>query len=129
MLGRVAADLRDEGYDVHVIAGDSHAAGTRSALARLLAGRAIDVLFLDGDRTTAGILRDVADYGPFLRAEGLLLLHDIAAEPGPRGTPRVELGERSREVLDAGDAAWRVLSNGRRTRRSVHAYGLGGVRW
>jgi hypothetical protein len=129
VLGKVAADLRDEGYDVHVIAGDSHAAGTRAALERLLAGRAIDVLFLDGDRTTAGILRDAADYGTFLRVEGLLLLHDIAAEPGPRGRPRAELTESSREVLDAGDAAWTVLRDGRRARRTVHAYGLGGIHW
>jgi predicted O-methyltransferase YrrM len=129
VLARVAADLRDEGYDVHVIAGDSHAAGTRSALERLLAGRAIDVLFLDGDRTTAGILRDAADYGAFLRDEGLLLLHDVAAEPGPRGRPRAELTERSRDVLDSGHAAWTVLSGRRRVRRSVHAYGLGGIHW
>lgn len=128
-LARVAADLRVEGYDVHVIAGDSHDPAIRRTLAEVLERRGIDVLLLDGDRTTAGILKDAEEYGAFVRPGGLLLLHDIAAEPGLRGRSRAELPVSSCEVLDAGAAAWAVLSDGRRAACALHAYGLGGLRW
>ena len=56
---------------------DSHALATRCAVRDLLAGAALDFLFLDGDHTLSGVARDFEDYVPLVRPGGLVALHDV----------------------------------------------------
>ncbi len=59
------------------IAGDSHDARTLGRLEEALAGAPIDVLWIDGDHTYAGVTQDMAMYGPLVRRGGIIAMHDI----------------------------------------------------
>jgi len=48
-----------------------------SGLVELLAGRQIDLLFIDGDHSYEGMLGDFAAYGPLVRPGGIIAIHDI----------------------------------------------------
>jgi cephalosporin hydroxylase len=62
---------------VRHIKGSSHSPETVVALKDVLAGRLIDVLFIDGDHSTAGMLADFADYHLLVRSGGIIAVHDI----------------------------------------------------
>jgi predicted O-methyltransferase YrrM len=66
---------------VAFIAADSHCEQTRRAVEEALRGRSIDVLFIDGDHTRAGVEADFRMYSPLVRKGGLVAFHDIV--PGP----------------------------------------------
>jgi predicted O-methyltransferase YrrM len=66
---------------LHLIRGDSHAPATLARTKRVLRGEPLDFLLIDGDHTYDGVRRDFEDYGPLVRAGGLIAFHDIA-EPG-----------------------------------------------
>ena len=63
---------------------DSHTEAARAWLAEQLDDEAIDVLFIDGDHTAAGVAADYADYAPFVQPGGLIFIHDVVnvREPG-----------------------------------------------
>jgi predicted O-methyltransferase YrrM len=63
------------------IAADSHREQTRRAAEDSLFGRPVDVLFIDGDHTRAGVEADFRMYSPLVRKGGLVAFHDIV--PGP----------------------------------------------
>jgi len=63
---------------LHLLRADSHAQSTLDEARRLLAGRPLDFLFLDGDHTFAGITQDWEMYSPLVRPGGLIAFHDIA---------------------------------------------------
>jgi cephalosporin hydroxylase len=60
-----------------MIRADSHAASTLEATRQILAGRAVDFLFIDGDHTYAGVQSDVEQYGALVAPGGMIALHDI----------------------------------------------------
>jgi len=69
---------------------DSHDPRTLERLRRVLRGRPIDVLFIDGDHTYEGVKRDFVMYTPLVRSGGIVALHDIAHKADPRvGVHRV----------------------------------------
>jgi cephalosporin hydroxylase len=72
----VLPDLRAR-CRVHQIRGDSHEAETKNRLLEILDARPIDVLFIDGDHSTDGMLQDYADYAPLVRCGGIIAVHDI----------------------------------------------------
>jgi cephalosporin hydroxylase len=91
--GRLYRSFAREGQRVELVRGDSHVEGTRERIHRLLDGRPLDLLFVDGDHTYEGVARDFADYAPLVRVGGLIAFHDIV--PGghgkhgdPGGVPR-----------------------------------------
>jgi predicted O-methyltransferase YrrM len=57
---------------------DSHELATVAAVREALDGP-LDLLFLDGDHSAAGIARDFALYEPLVRSGGLIAIHDIDA--------------------------------------------------
>jgi cephalosporin hydroxylase len=59
---------------------DSHQASTLTELQRLLAGRPIDALFIDGDHRYDGVRQDFLMYGPLVRRGGLIAFHDIRTD-------------------------------------------------
>jgi predicted O-methyltransferase YrrM len=63
------------------LAADSHLTETSSRVQQVLAGRLVDVLFVDGDHTLEGVASDFRMYAPLVRSGGLVAFHDIV--PGP----------------------------------------------
>lgn len=59
------------------LAADSHLAETLARVRHILAGRLIDVLFIDGDHTYEGVASDFRMYAPLVRSGGVVAFHDI----------------------------------------------------
>lgn len=66
---------------VHGILSDSHDPATVYHLEQLLAGRPIDLLFIDGDHSYAGVSADYSMYAPLVRPGGIIAFHDAATVP------------------------------------------------
>ncbi len=77
-IARLAAELRS-GLQAGLSAGDAE---------RPAANRGVDLAFIDGDHTVAGVLKDFGAVEPILNTGGYVVLHDIypdqCGEDGPR---------------------------------------------
>jgi predicted O-methyltransferase YrrM len=72
--------------------------------------RPIDLLFIDGDHSLAGVKRDWRDWGRFVVPGGVVLFHDARLFPG--GWPKPEDGpvQMVDQTFRAGDAAgWKII--------------------
>lgn len=70
------------------IRGDSRTPQTLARVQSLLNGHPLDLLFIDGDHSYAGVKSDFANYSPLVRPGGLIVLHDIVPDYGTRhGAP------------------------------------------
>jgi predicted O-methyltransferase YrrM len=70
------------------IRADSSTLQTLARVQSLLNGHPLDLLFIDGDHSYAGVKADFAHYSPLVRPGGLIALHDIVPDYGTRhGTP------------------------------------------
>lgn len=68
----------------HLIDTDSHSPDSLARVRELLAGEALDFLFIDGDHTEAGVRRDWEVYAPLVRPGGLVAFHDVNDTPRHR---------------------------------------------
>lgn len=68
------------GQTIHLIRGDSHSAALHQQLQRILGGRKIDFLFIDGDHTYEGVKQDFETYSKLVDPHGLIAFHDIAPD-------------------------------------------------
>jgi predicted O-methyltransferase YrrM len=68
------------GQRVTLLRGDSHDPNMVRKLERLLSGRLVDFLMVDGDHSYAGVCQDHKAYARFVRPGGLIAFHDI--QPG-----------------------------------------------
>jgi hypothetical protein len=75
--------------------GDSHSAEARAFLAEHVPERDIDIAFVDGDHSYAGVRQDVRMVLPYCRPGALLVLHDTRECPGVEAT-WLELAARRR---------------------------------
>ncbi|VVB72563.1 Methyltransferase domain protein [uncultured archaeon] len=64
--------------EVHLLRADSHDSATREKVESILRGRKIDLLFIDGDHSYAGVKRDFTVYSPLSARGGIIAFHDIA---------------------------------------------------
>jgi predicted O-methyltransferase YrrM len=86
--GRFYRSFARERQRVEPLRGDSHEQGLKRRVERLFDGRALDLLFIDGDHTYEGVQQDLADYSPLVRPGGLIAFHDIVpGGPGKHGDP------------------------------------------
>ena len=60
---------------------DSHSDTTLQRVRRLLDGRAIDFLFIDGDHSRDGVWQDFNMYSALVAPGGLIAFHDISPNP------------------------------------------------
>ena len=74
-LYKVDNMLKTEGFDSHIILGDSHKEETKEKLLEILDGNKIDLLFLDGDHRYEGVKLDWEMYSPLV--ENYVGFHDI----------------------------------------------------
>jgi predicted O-methyltransferase YrrM len=62
------------------IAGDSHSEPVRERIAAILHGRPLDLLFIDGDHSYAGVSADFDSFSRLVRPGGLIAFHDIVPD-------------------------------------------------
>jgi predicted O-methyltransferase YrrM len=72
-------ELKRQGYIVKQIIGDSHDAKIKDLLLKLLPDdyKRIDILFIDGDHSYAGVRKDFETYYPWVQDGGIIGFHDI----------------------------------------------------
>ena len=75
--GRLLRSFARARQRVELVRADSHDPKTLERTKRLLAGRAVDFLFVDGDHTYEGVRSDYEMYGALVRPGGLIAFHDI----------------------------------------------------
>ena len=66
---------------IHFVREDSHAPATFSTIKKILKGRKLDFLFIDGDHTYNGVKTDFEMYGRLVRKGGIIAFHDICIGP------------------------------------------------
>ena len=65
------------GQQLHFIQEDSHDVVTRTRLEKILSGKEIDFLMIDGDHTYEGVRQDFEMYAPLVRDGSPIAFHDI----------------------------------------------------
>jgi cephalosporin hydroxylase len=99
-----------------LLRGDSHDPALAARLRKLLAGRPVDVLFIDGDHRYEGVKADFETYSPLVRPGGLVAFHDIVPDPGQEG---MEVSRFWREISARHPSAELI------ERPDQHGYGIG----
>lgn len=66
---------------VYFLRKDSHRQDTKDRLVKILDGRKIDFLFIDGDHRYRGVKKDFQLYSPLVKQNGLVVFHDILHHP------------------------------------------------
>jgi predicted O-methyltransferase YrrM len=69
---------KKSGAQVITLDRDSHASSTHTEIEQLLAGRQIDLLFIDGDHSYEGVKADFHSYRRWVAPDGVIAMHDIA---------------------------------------------------
>jgi len=96
----------------HFIPENSRLHSTKEKVAKILNGRKVDLLFIDGDHSYAGVRSDFEMYREFMAPDGLLTLHDICMLPENWGTGN-EVG-----------LFWRELTRQYETREIIDSHGV-----
>jgi predicted O-methyltransferase YrrM len=89
--GRLYQSYRRARQSLHLVRADSHARTTFESVRDLFAGRAVDVLFIDGDHTYEGARADYETYRELVAPGGLIAFHDIVPSSEDRvgGVPQL----------------------------------------
>jgi predicted O-methyltransferase YrrM len=74
------ASFAQPGQRVVCLRGNSQTAEMKARVVAAIAGRPVDVLFIDGDHRYEGVSRDFALYSPLVRPGGLIAFHDIVPD-------------------------------------------------
>lgn len=101
---------------LHLIRERSTLHVVREELRRILAGRTVDLLVIDGDHSYGGVRSDFEMYAPLVAPGGLIALHDVAIHPG-NGLRGLEVG-----------VYWAELERAQRTELILDPDGIPGVR-
>jgi predicted O-methyltransferase YrrM len=75
------SDLARKGQSLRFLRCDSHEQSTRQALLDILAGREVDLLFIDGDHTYDGVKADFEMYSALVSPAGIVAFHDVLKHP------------------------------------------------
>lgn len=126
-LQRVGRGLREHGIDAHVVLGNSRDPAVFDAVRSLLAGRAIDVLFVDGDHRLAGVMGDLDRYVPLVRPGGLVAMHDVGWPYGCDALSHAPFDADTLQTLADVNAAFQSLARGRRSATVTYKWGIGAV--
>ena len=73
------------GKNIKLLRLNSHKKETLKKVKKLLNGKKIDFLFIDGDHTYQGVKKDFEMYGPLVKKDGLIVFHDIVEHPKETG--------------------------------------------
>lgn len=73
---------------LYLLRNDSHKKETLSKVKKILDGKGLNFLFIDGDHTYEGVKKDFEMYSPLVSKRGFIAFHNIA----PKGTPELTGG-------------------------------------
>lgn len=73
-----------KGQTLFLMRKDSHKPATLEGIKRILNGKELDFLFIDGDHSLAGVRQDFEMYAPLVRKGGLIAFHDITPCEPPK---------------------------------------------
>jgi hypothetical protein len=90
----IGIDISNQ-YTEPDILGDTHAEATVDRLRERLAGRNVDLLFIDADHEYTAARRDYELYNPFVK-QGLIAFHDLYSYPNGVGRVWREITEELR---------------------------------
>ncbi|MBT3268380.1 class I SAM-dependent methyltransferase [Candidatus Poribacteria bacterium] len=93
-----------EGQELVAILGDSRDSAVIGAVDDALAGRSIDLLFIDGDHAYEGVKADFEQYSPLVTPGGMVMFHDIQPQTEVDPAQRIEVS-----------VFWDEISAGRRS--------------
>ncbi|MGI9344525.1 MAG: class I SAM-dependent methyltransferase [Gammaproteobacteria bacterium] len=122
----VFATFGPASQSIHFIPDDSHLPSSYDALQRILGDRKIDLLFIDGDHSYEGCMRDFEIYNGLVAADGLIVFHDICVFPD--AWPGNAVGEvwrklgpshGGREIIDPDGVSHPELKPGERWRWGI----------
>lgn len=94
---------------LHFLRKDSQKKETRDQVTRIIKGRKLDFLFIDGDHRYSGVKRDWKLYSPLVKRNGLIVFHDILFHPKVRACrvdrlwSQIRKNHKRREILDKDD--------------------------
>ncbi len=100
------------GQRLRLIRADSHRPETKEKVERILAGKPLDYLFIDGDHTYEGVKRDFEMYSPLVRGGGMIAFHDIARHRRNEDCQvdkfwnDVKHGHQYREIIESPEQGW-----------------------
>lgn len=77
----VLSTLKEQGYDAHCVKGNSQSRETADKVSKLLGGRLVDCLHIDGSHKAADVKKDWEIWSRMVRQGGLVIFHDIANRP------------------------------------------------
>lgn len=96
----------------HFLRLDSHLETTKDKLVKILNGRKIDLLFIDGDHSYEGCRMDWEMYSPLVHKGGIIALHDICPHPlisecqVEKVWNEIEDQYKSQRIIDYTNARW-----------------------
>lgn len=73
--------IRRADQRVVLVKGDSHSPETANRVREEFSGEPVDLLFIDGDHSYAGVRDDFLMYSQLVRVGGLIAFHDIVEHP------------------------------------------------
>jgi cephalosporin hydroxylase len=76
-MSPLLTSFAQRGQVVELLRADSHSPATLAEIERLLDGRQLDFLLIDGDHTSEGVRQDFRMYSPLVRKGGRIAFHDI----------------------------------------------------
>jgi predicted O-methyltransferase YrrM len=109
--GNLYRRLMGEGQRLRLIRGNSHDPRTLEKVQKLLAGRPVDLLFIDGDHSYDGAKCDFLQYRAMVRPGGLIAFHDILEN---KSAPEITVAP-----------LWKEISRAYETEEIVDSYAQG----
>ena len=115
---RVFQELREQGFNAHLILGDSRNQTIINKVYQIIGNQKLDVLFIDGDHSIIGASNDFYNYRKNL--EGLAIFHDCG---GHWGT--AEFKPDSYAYMMTTRGVFHAIATGRRSLVIQEDYGTG----
>ena len=85
---------------LHLLRANSHALSTLQRVRAILAGRPLDVLFIDGDHSYGGVKADWEMYGPLVAPDGVVAFHDIVKHSPETGSEVHDFWQELKEKFE-----------------------------
>jgi predicted O-methyltransferase YrrM len=87
-----------ENQKLYLLRKDSHQQETLEEVKKILNGKELDFLFIDGDHSYEGVKKDFEMYLPLVRKGGIIAFHDIVKHPPDTGC---EVGKLWNEIKNS----------------------------
>ena len=100
--------LTSDGFNAHVIHADSHQGTTLQQVQKILAGRPVDVILIDGDHSEKGTRTDAVFYAHLVRKGGMVIFHDC-------GLCRTRIKPKYDKVFSGINRVWLEIADGKRS--------------